>query len=54
MKEAANLPRRVYESLALALDRPPDELRALMDLLIAEWKKQAGEVLAHLGYNVPW
>jgi aldehyde:ferredoxin oxidoreductase len=51
---AVDLPRRVYESLSRALNRPPDELRALMDLLIAEWKRQAGEVLTHLGYGVPW
>jgi hypothetical protein len=51
---AADLPRRVYESLSLALDRPPDELQNLMDLLIAAWKRQAKEVLGHFGYEAPW
>ncbi|MDY6875670.1 MAG: aldehyde ferredoxin oxidoreductase N-terminal domain-containing protein [Chloroflexota bacterium] len=48
---AADFPRRVYEALALALDRPPEELQALMDLLIGEWKRQAGEVLRRFGYT---
>ena len=51
---AADFPRRVYEALSLALDRPPDELQALMGLLIGEWKRQAGEVLARFGYEVRW
>ena len=51
---AADLPRRVYEALSSALGRPPGELQALMDLLIVEWKRQAGEVLARFGYDVRW
>ncbi|MBC7250874.1 MAG: hypothetical protein H5T62_11380 [Anaerolineae bacterium] len=51
---AADFPRRVYEALSLALDRSPEELQALMDLLIGEWKRQAGEVLARFGYEVWW
>jgi len=51
---AADFPRRVYEALSLALKRPPDELQVLMDLLIGEWKRQAGEVLARFGYKVRW
>ncbi len=51
---AADLPLRVYEALSLALDRPPEELQALMALLIGEWKRQAGEVLARFGYEVDW
>jgi aldehyde:ferredoxin oxidoreductase len=51
---AADFPRRVYEGLSLALDRSPDELQKLMDLLIGEWKRQAGEVLARFGYEVLW
>ena len=51
---AADFPRRVYEALALALDRPPDELQALMEALIDEWKRQAGEVLGRFGYEVFW
>jgi len=51
---AADFPRRVYEALSLALDRPPEKLQALMDLLIGEWKRQAGEVLTRFGYDVFW
>lgn len=51
---AGDFPRRIYEGLSLALNHPPDELRALMDLLIGEWKRQAEEVLARFGYEVPW
>jgi aldehyde:ferredoxin oxidoreductase len=51
---AADLPQRVYQALALTLERPPDELKGLMDLLIDEWKRQAGDVLLRFGYDVPW
>ena len=51
---ADDFPRRVYEGLSLALDRRPDELQALMDLLIDEWKRQAGEVVHRFGYQVSW
>jgi len=50
---AADFPDRVFEALSLALDRPAAELRALMDGLIAEWKRQAGEVLNKYGYESP-
>jgi aldehyde:ferredoxin oxidoreductase len=51
--EAAEFPARVFEALSLALGRPAAELRALMDGLIAEWKRQAGEVLYRYGYEIP-
>ncbi len=51
---AIDFPRRVYEALSLALDHPPEELQSLMDVLIDEWKRQAGEVLARCGYEAPW
>jgi aldehyde:ferredoxin oxidoreductase len=51
---AEELPGRVYESLALALKREPEELRRLMALLIDEWKIQARERLARFGYEVAW
>lgn len=51
---AADFPARIYEGLSLALDRPPEELRDLMDLLILEWKRQAGDVLARFGYDTSW
>jgi aldehyde:ferredoxin oxidoreductase len=51
---AVDFPRRVYEALSLALDHPPEELQSLMDVLIDEWKRQAGEVLARFGYAAPW
>jgi len=50
---AADFPARVFEALALALDRPVAELRVLMDGLIAEWKCQAGEIMYKYGYEVP-
>jgi len=51
---ATDFPRRVYEALALALDRPVEELQALMEMLIEEWKRQAGEVMRRFGYEVTW
>jgi aldehyde:ferredoxin oxidoreductase len=53
---AADYPGRVFEALAQALHRPPAELRALLDSLIAEWQRQAGEVLYRHGYgtSIPW
>jgi aldehyde:ferredoxin oxidoreductase len=48
---AADLPARVFEALSQAVDRPAAELRALMDLLIAEWKRQAGDMLDKYGYK---
>lgn len=51
---ASDFPQRVYEALSLALDHSPQELHSLMDLLIDEWKKQAGEVLARFGYKTAW
>ena len=51
---AADLPWRVYQGLSLALDRPVEELPNLMDLLITEWKQQAGELLFRFGYVAPW
>lgn len=51
---AADFPHRVFQGLSLALGRPPDELQVLMDLLIAEWKRQASAVLARFGYATGW
>jgi hypothetical protein len=51
---AADFPHRVYEALSLALDRPPEELQSLMDMLIGEWRRQAGEVMTRFGYEVHW
>ena len=51
---AADLPGRVYEALSLALERPVEELRSLMEMLIEEWQQQAGDVLRRFGYEVPW
>jgi hypothetical protein len=36
------------------LERTPEELQSLMEMLIEEWKRQAGEVMAYFGYEVPW
>ncbi|MBN1402801.1 MAG: hypothetical protein JXA74_18305, partial [Anaerolineae bacterium] len=51
---ARDMPRRIYESLAPVLERDPDELQRLMDLLIDEWKRQAGAVMRRFGYQVAW
>ena len=51
---ATDFPRRVYEALSLALGRTPEELQALMGMLIGEWRQQARQVLARFGYEVPW
>jgi aldehyde:ferredoxin oxidoreductase len=51
---AEEFPRRVYEALSLALDRPTGELQALMSMLVDEWKHQAGDMMARFGYEVPW
>jgi aldehyde:ferredoxin oxidoreductase len=48
---AVDLPARVFEALSLALERPVDELRMLMDKLIATWKRQAGEILYKYGHQ---
>jgi aldehyde:ferredoxin oxidoreductase len=48
---AADFPRRVYEALSLALDRPVEELQALMGMLIEEWERQAGDVRRRFGYE---
>ena len=50
---AADFPARVFEAMALSLGRPVAELRALMDELIAGWKRQAGDVLYKYGYESP-
>jgi aldehyde:ferredoxin oxidoreductase len=49
---AADFPARVFEALAQTLDFSPDELRGLMDQLVAEWKRQAGALLYKYGYDV--
>jgi hypothetical protein len=51
---AADFPRRVYEVLSLALDRPAEELRSLMTMLIDEWGRQAGEMMTRFGYEAAW
>jgi aldehyde:ferredoxin oxidoreductase len=51
---AADFPRRVYEALSLALERSPEELQSLMEMLIDEWKRQAGEVMRRFGYEATW
>ena len=51
---ASDLPRRIYESLALVLEQPPAELVRWMDALIDEWKRQAQEMLHKFGYDTTW
>lgn len=48
---AADYPERVFEALSQALNRPVPELRLFLDQLIAEWKRQAAEILYKYGYE---
>ena len=48
---ASDFPARVFEALAQTLSRSVDDLRDLMNRLIAEWERQAGALLAKYGYN---
>jgi aldehyde:ferredoxin oxidoreductase len=50
---AVAFPSRVFEALSQALDRPVGELRALMEQLIVEWKRQAAAVMYKHGHEVP-
>jgi len=47
---AADFPARIFEALAPVLKRPPEEISALMDRLIAEWWSQAGALMEKFGY----
>jgi aldehyde:ferredoxin oxidoreductase len=51
---AADFPWRIYEALSIVIGQTPDELQALMSLLIDEWKRQAADVLARSGYEASW
>jgi hypothetical protein len=51
---SADFPKRIYEALALTLNRTSKELQLLMDLLIDEWKLKAAELLIRQGYQVTW
>ena len=51
---ASDLPHRIYEALSLTLDRSPEEIQSLMQLLIDVWKQRAGEVVARFGYELTW
>ncbi len=48
---ADDYPERVFTTLSQTLDYPADELRALMARLIAEWTRQAGDLLHKYGYD---
>ena len=50
--DVADFPLRVFETLSRVLNRPVEEIWRLMDLLIQEWKRQAGDVLAKFGYDL--
>jgi aldehyde:ferredoxin oxidoreductase len=50
---ATDYPGRVFETLSKALGFSPEELRGLMDVLIREWQRQAGEILYKYGHKVP-
>ena len=38
----------------MALERTPEELQSLMEMLIGEWKRQAGEVMGRFGHAAVW
>lgn len=48
---AEDFPARVFETLSQTLGRSADELRGLMEQLIAEWQRQAGALLVKYGYR---
>ncbi len=48
---ARDFPARVYEALSSVLHRSPEELSRWMDILIAEWREQAAQVLTRFGYD---
>ncbi len=50
---ADDLPARVYEMLSSRLQQEPPALRALMQMLIDEWKYQVASVIQKYGYAVP-
>jgi aldehyde:ferredoxin oxidoreductase len=50
---AWDLPARVFEAISQVLDRPASDLGRLMELLIDEWKHQAGEMLYKHGLEAP-
>jgi aldehyde:ferredoxin oxidoreductase len=53
LPNADDFPERVFETLALSLNRPERDLLEMMDQLIAEWKRQTGDVLYKYGYEAP-
>jgi aldehyde:ferredoxin oxidoreductase len=51
---AEDYPKRIYEALSAALDRPPEKLKELMGMLIDEWKVQAKAMMSKFGYEAKW
>ena len=51
---AKDFPLRIYEALSFTLNRPINELQILMDQLIAEWKRQARELMSRYGFSPCW
>jgi len=52
--QAEEMPMRIFETLSLATDHPPERLRLEMNWLIDEWKQEATAVLAKFGYHPVW
>jgi aldehyde:ferredoxin oxidoreductase len=52
--EVSDYPARVYEALSQALDRPVNDVRRLMGLLIDVWCRRSAEVAQRFGYDLPW
>jgi aldehyde:ferredoxin oxidoreductase len=50
--KASDYPARGFEVLAQSLERPEEELYALMAGLIGEWHRQARDILYKYGYDI--
>lgn len=51
---AEDLPFLIYETLSQTLNYKPNKLQKLMNMLISEWKQQAGNIMKRFGYKVQW
>jgi len=51
---ADQFPYRVFEAVSQAISHPPEKCREMMELLIAEWKRQAKQIMSKYGYDAPW
>ncbi len=52
--DADQFPYRVFEAVSQAISHPPEKCKEMMDLLIAEWKRQAKQIMSKYGYEAQW